>query len=107
MFVYELGQLEGPRFIINFPTKGHWKSRSRLSDIRAGLQDLKRVVQELGIASIAVPPLGCGNGGLKWDEVKPTIEAALGDLHDVDVSLYVPAGSPAAVAMPVRTTGRT
>jgi O-acetyl-ADP-ribose deacetylase (regulator of RNase III) len=64
MFTYETGLLGKPRLIINFPTKGHWRARSRLSDIKAGLVDLRQVIGERGIESIAVPPLGCGNGGL-------------------------------------------
>ena len=66
MHVYDLGAIvnEGPRWIINFPTKGHWRARSRLADIETGLQDLISTVRRLGIKSIAVPPLGCGNGGL-------------------------------------------
>src|SRR5437764_14331113 len=69
-----------PRYIINFPTKRHWKGKSRLEDIRAGLAALVEEVQRLNIHSIALPPLGCGNGGLDWSEVRPTIEAALRDL---------------------------
>lgn len=61
MHVWETGSLTGPRFIINFPTKRHWKAGSRIEDIDAGLTDLVRVVRDLGITSIALPPLGCGN----------------------------------------------
>lgn len=64
MHVWETGLLSGPRFIVNFPTKKHWRQPSRLEEVADGLQDLKRVVRELGITSIALPPLGCGNGGL-------------------------------------------
>ncbi|MGH3867175.1 MAG: macro domain-containing protein [Pseudonocardiaceae bacterium] len=64
MHVWDTGAMTGPRFVINFPTKGHWRAHSRLSDIEAGLVDLVRVVQEKSISSIAVPPLGCGSGGL-------------------------------------------
>lgn len=66
MLVVATGRLQPPAFIINFPTKGHWKSRSRLPDIDSGLRDLRRVLQELEIASVAVPPLGCGLG---WPEL--------------------------------------
>lgn len=103
MFTYETGQLDGPRFVVNFPTKGHWRSKSKMSDIEAGLDDLREVIQDLGIESIAVPPLGCGNGGLQWSEVRPRIEAALGDLPGVHVMVYPPQGSPAAESMPVGT----
>ena len=80
MFVFDTGRLEPPRYIINFPTKGHWRSLSRLSDIEAGLTDLRRVLTELPVESVALPPLGCGLGGLRWSDVRPRIEAALADL---------------------------
>jgi O-acetyl-ADP-ribose deacetylase (regulator of RNase III) len=73
MHVWPTGHLTGPRFVINFPTKGHWRSRSQLGDIDRGLDDLVRVIQEHGIRSIAIPPLGCGNGGLAWSEVEPLL----------------------------------
>lgn len=98
MFVYPTGKLT-PRYIINFPTKKHWRARSRLSDIRSGLADLVRVVRALDVRSIAVPPLGCGSGGLDWREVRPVIVEALEALRDVDVRIYAPAGAPAASAM--------
>lgn len=103
MFTYETGLLDGPRFIINFPTKGHWRSKSKLSDIEAGLADLREVIRTRDIASIAVPPLGCGNGGLDWRDVRPLIEATLGDLPGVHVMLYPPQEAPPAESMPVRT----
>ena len=75
--VFDLGGLVGgPRWIINFPTKGHWKSKSKLENIQSGLDDLVRKVNELDIKSIAIPPLGCGLGGLKWEEVQPAIVEA-------------------------------
>lgn len=100
MHVHERSSLIGPRYIINFPTKRHWRSPSRLEDIEQGLQDLRRVVLDHEIRSIAVPPLGCGNGGLRWAEVRAAIVAALGDLPDVDVRVYPPEGAPPAEAMP-------
>jgi O-acetyl-ADP-ribose deacetylase (regulator of RNase III) len=103
MFVFDAGQLVRPRYIINFPTKEHWKSKSRLEDIEAGLVDLVRVVQEYGIKSIAVPPLGAGSGGLNWSDVQPRIVKALGGLSDVDVLLYVPEGAPAPSEMKIAT----
>ncbi|WP_313023866.1 macro domain-containing protein [Mobilicoccus sp.] len=103
MHVWETGSLTGPRYIINFPTKRHWKAGSRMSDIEAGLDDLVRVVKELGIGSIAVPPLGCGNGGLEWGDVAPRIHAAFAELDAVDVRVYPPAGAPPAREMIDRT----
>lgn len=100
MHVWPTGAATGPRFVINFPTKGHWRSGSRLPDIEQGLRDLVRVVRELGITSIAVPPLGCGNGGLDWREVAPRIRTALAALGEgVQVRLYSPGQTPEAAAM--------
>jgi len=90
MFVTRSPELTGPRWIINFPTKQHWRSKTRPEWIRDGLEDLERVIAREGIRSIAVPPLGCGNGGLDWQGVRPMIEAALGDLEDVEIIVYEP-----------------
>jgi O-acetyl-ADP-ribose deacetylase (regulator of RNase III) len=79
-----------PRLIINFPTKGHWRQPSRLADIRAGLVSLLGVVARERVRSIAVPPLGCGNGGLDWRQVRPLIVTALVAVPDLDVQLYEP-----------------
>lgn len=103
MHVWPTQALDGPHYIINFPTKGHWRAKSRITDIDSGLVDLVKVVRERGIASIAVPPLGCGNGGLDWAEVEPRIRAAFDALPDVDVRIYPPAGAPKATDMPVNT----
>ena len=104
MDVYDRGGIaDGPRWIINFPTKGHWKSRSRLADIDAGLADLTATIMRLGVRSIAVPPLGCGHGGLDWADVKPKIENAFAAIPDVEVLLYPPSGAPIASAMPNHT----
>ena len=70
MYVTEVDALFGPRWIIHFPTKKHWRHPSKLAWIRDGLRDLVRVIHEHGIASVALPPLGCGNGGLDWDVVR-------------------------------------
>lgn len=107
MFVVETGLLGPPRLIINFPTKKHWRGRSKLSDIRSGLADLRRVIREYKITSIAVPPLGCGNGGLNWREVRTLIVEALGDLPDVEVVVYPPKGAPPAESMKVGTARPT
>jgi O-acetyl-ADP-ribose deacetylase (regulator of RNase III) len=102
--IHDLGGLVGgPKWIINFPTKGHWKSKSRLADISTGLEDLVAQVRDLGIRSIAVPPLGCGYGGLKWSDVEPLIRAAFEGLPEVEVELYPPNGAPEPAAMPIRT----
>ncbi len=69
MFVTENLQLMGPRWIINFPTKTHWRVNTRLEWVESGLIDLVKVIQERDIKSIAIPPLGCGNGGLEWSAV--------------------------------------
>lgn len=90
MFVTETGELEGPRWIINFPTKEHWRGDSRLEWVEAGLQDLKRVLRERQIRSVAIPPLGAGNGGLDWPTVKARIHAALNDMEGVDIRVYEP-----------------
>ena len=104
MFVFETGRLTPPRLIVNFPTKRHWRGKSRIEDIEAGLVALAEVIRSRRIRSIAVPPLGSGLGGLQWAEVRPRIEAALGSLIDVDVFLYEPTGAPASLAM---TQGRS
>jgi O-acetyl-ADP-ribose deacetylase (regulator of RNase III) len=103
MLVHSTGRLVNPRYIINFPTKRHWRGRSRIDDIKTGLSALINEVQRLGIRSIAVPPLGCGNGGLDWNIVKPLIVAAFGEVPDVRVLLYAPAGAPEPKTMPVGT----
>ena len=94
MFVFETGQLSNPRYIINFPTKRHWRSKSRIDDIEAGLKALTVEVRTRGIRSIAVPPLGSGLGGLYWDDVHPRIEAALCEMEDLRVVLFAPGGGP-------------
>lgn len=112
MFVYDLNRLYNPRFIINFPTKRHWKGNSRIEDIKSGLVDLINIVKKQQISSIAIPPLGCGLGGLNWLEVRPLIEEAFESLPDVTVLLYEPTGAPEATAMvkekkvPQMTVGR-
>ena len=94
MHVWPTGQMTGPRYVINFPTKGHWRASSRLADIERGLDDLVRVVRELRITSVALPPLGCGNGGLDWADVEPRIRHALTAVPDVDIVLYPPGEAP-------------
>lgn len=104
MFVAETNQLTSPRYIINFPTKRHWRGKSRMEDIDAGLVDLERVIRERDIRSIAVPPLGSGLGGLDWKKVRPRIEEALRGLVDVRVVIFEPGGAPATQQITKRQT---
>lgn len=94
MLVYDLGRLQNPRYIINFPTKRHWKGKARLDDIEAGLKALAGEIRNRGIRSIAIPPLGCGLGGLNWSDVRPRIEETLHSLPDVRGIVFEPTGTP-------------
>lgn len=89
MFVTPVHELDGPRWIVNFPTKQHWRAPSRMEWVIEGLQDLRRFLVEQQVKSIAIPPLGAGNGGLEWDDVRQQIEQALGDL-DIDILVFEP-----------------
>lgn len=90
MLVVKENTLEGEKVIINFPTKTEWFKKSQYSYIEDGLKDLVRVIKEYKISSIAIPPLGCGNGGLKWEKVKEMMDAHLSALSDVDIMVYEP-----------------
>ncbi len=103
MFVFETGEMFHPRYIVNFPTKRHWRGKSRYEDIESGLKALVREVRQRKILSIAIPPLGSGLGGLQWSRVKAMIEAAFEQIPEVQVKLYEPKGSPDAKDMPVGT----
>ncbi|NTV63458.1 MAG: macro domain-containing protein [Oscillochloris sp.] len=103
MFVVPTGHLTNPRYIVNFPTKRHWRGKAQMEDIESGLVDLIATVRHHQIGSLAVPPLGCGNGGLRWDEVRPKIEAAFAELPEVRVLLYAPEGAPAPESIRVAT----
>jgi len=103
MLVFDAGQMFKPRYIINFPTKRHWRGKSRIEDIQSGLDALIHEVKRLGIRSIAVPPLGCGHGGLDWLVVRPMIVRAFEALPEVKVLLFAPVGTPDAKTMPIRT----
>ena len=111
MFITERRALTGPNYIVNFPTKRHWRGKSRMEDIESGLVALRKDIQELGISSIAIPPLGSGFGGLNWGDVRQRIEQSLGDL-DVEVVVYEPGQAPDASVMartkevPNMTVGR-
>lgn len=102
--VWPTHALVGPRYILNFPTKRHWRNGSRLDDVQAGLVDLARLIPSLGLRSIAIPPLGAGNGGLDWSKVKPVIVEALAPFTDVDVHLWNPGPAPVARERVNRTT---
>jgi O-acetyl-ADP-ribose deacetylase (regulator of RNase III) len=99
MLVYDLNRLQNPRYVINFPTKRHWKGKSRIEDINTGLEALVAEIRKRNIRSIAVPPLGCGLGGLQWKAVRPVIEQAFQSLPDLRVLLYEPTGAPAPQKM--------
>jgi O-acetyl-ADP-ribose deacetylase (regulator of RNase III)/uncharacterized protein YwgA len=81
------------RLIVNFPTKDHWRSPAKLSDIERGLDHFVQHFEEWGIKSIAFPPLGCGNGGLEWSEVGPLMYRKLHHLP-IDIEVYAPYGTP-------------
>lgn len=90
IWVTPTGELSGPKWIINFPTKRHWRQPSRLEWIEEGLRDLARVVRERNIRSLALPPLGCGNGGLDWRDVRPLIERAAAEMPEIEVVAFEP-----------------
>lgn len=102
MFITRRDALSGPRFIINFPTKRHWKGKSRIEDIESGLDALRSQIQSHSITSIAIPPLGAGLGGLNWSDVRSRIEQRLADL-DIDIIVFEPGEAPEASVM-ARTT---
>jgi O-acetyl-ADP-ribose deacetylase (regulator of RNase III) len=102
MLVFETGQLTNPKYIINFPTKRHWRGKSRMEDIDAGLTVLVDEIRTRRIRSIAIPPLGSGLGGLDWRDVRPRIEAALHALENVRVIVFEP--HDASTAPPVTTS---
>ncbi len=103
MFIFDLHSMLNPKYVVNFPTKRDWRANSRYEDIESGLQALVADIRRLGIRSIAMPPLGCGLGGLDWNKVRPMIERAFANLPDVRLLLFAPSGAPEAKTMPVRT----
>ena len=97
MFVFETGQMTNPRYIVNFPTKRHWRGKSRMEDIDAGLDALAMEIRCRDIRSVILPPLGSGLGGLDWDDVRPRIEAMLGSFNNLKAIVYEPGGVPGEV----------
>jgi O-acetyl-ADP-ribose deacetylase (regulator of RNase III) len=100
MFVTEVRELDGPRWVINFPTKQHWKSPSKLEWVVEGLQDLRHFLLENKVKSVAIPPLGSGNGGLKWADVRQAIDLALAGLTDIEILVFEPTKKYQNVAKP-------
>lgn len=90
MFVFSINNSLTPRYIINFPTKNHWREKSKIIDLETGLQSLLITIHKYEIESIAIPALGCGYGGLNWERVKPMIIDALADLTDVRIVIFEP-----------------
>jgi O-acetyl-ADP-ribose deacetylase (regulator of RNase III) len=88
MFVFETGRLRNPHYIINFPTKRHWREKSRIEDIKSGLIALVAEIQKRGIRSIAIPALGAGLGGLSWVEVRARIERAMMNLAEIKIVIF-------------------
>jgi O-acetyl-ADP-ribose deacetylase (regulator of RNase III) len=109
MFVFKTGTLTNPKFIINFPTKRHWRGKSRIEDIDSGLKALVEEIRNRDIHSIAVPPLGSGLGGLDWSEVRPRIMEALRGLNHLHAIIFEPNSAPIETKsreIPKMTPGR-
>ena len=109
MFVFETRTLTNPKLIVNFPTKRHWRGKSRMEDIDSGLKALVDEIRTRGIRSIAIPPLGSGLGGLNWADVCPRIVEALRGLNDLRVIVYEPNSASVATKsreVPKMTAGR-
>ena len=104
MFVFETGELANPRYIINFPTKRHWRGKSRMEDIESGLKALASEIRQRNIRSIAIPPLGSSLGGLNWPDVRPRITEALQDFEDVVVVVFEAGRGTLADGRPNRST---
>jgi O-acetyl-ADP-ribose deacetylase (regulator of RNase III) len=92
MFVTEIPEASAQKWVINFPTKKDWRDPSNIEWIREGLKDLRRIISEKEIKSVAIPALGAGLGGLEWAEVKAAIEQALDDMV-ADIMVYAPRNS--------------
>jgi O-acetyl-ADP-ribose deacetylase (regulator of RNase III) len=104
MFVTETHNMFAPKYIINFPTKKHWKEKSKIEYIEKGLDNLIEHIKRLNIQSIAIPPLGCGYGGLEWESVKKLIISKLKNINSLEIRLFAPSASPPpAELMKIRT----
>ncbi len=90
VFTYDNGTSAKPRYIVNFPTKNHWRDASHLHDIRSGLESLVAEVNRLKIGSIAIPALGCGLGGLDWQTVRKELEVGLSDYKTCRIIVFEP-----------------
>lgn len=112
MFVFETNTLTNPKYIVNFPTKRHWRGKSRIEDVKTGLNALAAEIRMRNIRSIAIPPLGSGLGGLDWRHVRPLIEEALREIANLDAIIFEPKKASAAGAttrsrdVPAMTEGR-
>ena len=91
IFVTETGELMGHKWIVNFPTKQHWRNPSKMVWVEQGLDDLRRFIIENDVQSIAIPALGAGLGGLHWSVVRRAIEISLRGLDGVDILVFEPA----------------
>lgn len=99
VLTHDLNRFEQPHYVINVPTKKHWRGKGRMEYVEAGLAALVEEVRRLGVKSVAVPPLGCGLGGLEWSDVRPRIEEAFSAVPDVHVLVFEPKGAPSAEDM--------
>jgi O-acetyl-ADP-ribose deacetylase (regulator of RNase III) len=104
MFTFATGNIFNPRYIINFPTKNHWREKSKIEYIKTGVKALIQEIKHLQIQSIAIPPLGCGNGGLDWIVVKPIIFEALAEILEVKVVIFEPINT--SIATPIKVNNK-
>jgi len=90
LFIFAVGKAANPHFIINFPTKRHWSQESKIEDIELGLKKLAIVIKKYDIHSIAIPPIGCGLGGLNWQDINLLIKKYLLKLKNVSIIVLEP-----------------
>lgn len=88
--IYSLKSETSPKYIMNFPTKEHWREQSKIEYIKSGLESLKAEIEKREIKSIALPAIGCGLGGLDWNDVRLLIINTFGDSSNVKLLLFVP-----------------